>query len=301
MTSFDDVDLLQREIQKVDTGCGGGKKLIRVCQFNVLARCYATTGPRGFPHVKNEHVLDWHRRRHVLLAAILEHSPDIVCVEEMDEWEWISKQLGAAKFDGRYQRKSAKSSKDGVGILWNRDRFALKRFEAVELGKLCDDSSMTQVAVCVELDGGGGESSICIVATHLKAKLPFAEVRCRQVDALLKYVDEFVGTLPVVLCGDFNDMPTSEAVRRVAEHQSLSLASAYADVEGDTERHYTTFKVRETAMRHCIDYVFYSTRRLRCVARVAMPSAESIPYPHLPSLRWPSDHLSLVVDLALVD
>jgi nocturnin len=69
-----------------------------------------------------------------------------------------------------------------------------------------------------------------------------------------------------------------------------------------TEPEYTTWKVRSDGeAKSTLDYVFYSKRTLNVDAVLDFPSGESMGEGRLPSLKYPSDHLSLVCDFSFRD
>ena len=82
-------------------------------------------------------------------------------------------------------------------------------------------------------------------------------------------------------------------IRAVTEQ----LESAYKTE--DTE--YTTWKVREQGgeQKNILDYIFHS-KGVEVTATLDMPTEEQVGAERLPSLAFPSDHLSLVADFLLL-
>lgn len=102
----------------------------------------------------------------------------------------------------------------------------------------------------------------------------------------------------LLVCGDFNAEPT-EPVYDVVCNSALNLASAYA-LDGK-EPSYTTWKIREEGEQcHTLDYIFYTKNKLQVDAVLEFPTDRQIGENRLPSLGYPSDHLSLVCDLSYV-
>lgn len=114
----------------------------------------------------------------------------------------------------------------------------------------------------------------------------------------MEYVASHSEDYPVVICGDFNAEPT-EPVHEVVSSSALNLASAYA-YDGK-EPQYTTWKIREEGEQcQTLDYIFYTKNKLQVNAVLDFPNAGDIGETRLPSLVYPSDHLSLVCDLSYV-
>jgi endonuclease/exonuclease/phosphatase (EEP) superfamily protein YafD len=97
--------------------------------------------------------------------------------------------------------------------------------------------------------------------------------------------------MPIIVCGDFNDIPSSSAY-------DVMLGS-YKSAYPDNEEHYTTFKVQSNVVKRCIDYIFYTPESLNLERRLEIPSSDVIPYPHLPNIFHPSDHLHLIAEFGL--
>jgi len=66
-----------------------------VMQYNILGKIYAD--PKWFPLHREKFVSDWNIRGQKLSDKILEFQPDIVCLEELDEYEFFKKKFGATR------------------------------------------------------------------------------------------------------------------------------------------------------------------------------------------------------------
>lgn len=79
-----------------------------------------------------------------------------------------------------------------------------------------------------------------------------------------------------------------EAVTKVLLQQPFNIRSAYNNPK------YTNFTVGFAA---CLDYIFYQTDNLQLDQAVPLPSEEELKaLIAIPSLYFPSDHISLVAD-----
>ncbi len=94
----------------------------------------------------------------------------------------------------------------------------------------------------------------CVAVLHLKAKEGFEDVRVRQGATLLHAIREFMGgqEVPLVVAGDFNDVPTSLVYKLFSEGKSVDskskeytqdfmLRSAYTHYKENGVEPYTSF------------------------------------------------------------
>lgn len=157
---------------------------------------------------------------------------------------------------------------------------------------------MLQVAITLILKDTWTGNSLCVATTHLKARSGalMSSIRKEQGRALLEFVHSSSAGCPMVICGDFNAEPT-EPVYELISNSSLNLGSAYA-YEGE-EPEYTSWKIREDGEQcQTLDYIFYSKNQLQVNSVLKFPDGFEIGETRLPSLIYPSDHLSLVCDLS---
>lgn len=143
-----------------------------------------------------------------------------------------------------------------------------------------------QVAIIMCLKAKDTGKMFCVVTTHLKARngALLSKLRNEQGKDLLKFVKEFAGDLPVIMCGDFNAEPVEPIYKTVLEYTPLELSSAYADMNIDLKKEsyfvnkphselsienepaYTTWKIREEGeVCHTIDYIFYSKSKFKVI------------------------------------
>lgn len=148
---------------------------------------------------------------------------------------------------------------------------------------------------------------MCVAVTHLKARSGWEWLRSAQGSDLLRHLQNLLqkhsidsSSIPLLVCGDFNAVPTEEVYRRFIG-SPLGLDSAYKMLSQDrlTEPEYTTWKIRPSG--ECcttLDYIWYSRDALSVDAVLDLPTEEQIGQNRLPSFSYPSDHLSLVCDVS---
>ena len=75
----------------------------------------------GYANVKDTSILSWNYRKERILAVILEHNYDIVCLQEVDHFhDWFLPKLKEFGYSGIFQSKydGTTNDRDGVCIFW---------------------------------------------------------------------------------------------------------------------------------------------------------------------------------------
>lgn len=148
----------------------------------------------------------------------------------------------------------------------------------------------TQFALCARFAKGPRE--FYVVATHLKAKEEFDDLRVQQIDSLLEKT--FSWDVPVLICGDFNSKPDSKAYRRIYEN-TQGLLSSHRGVFREAEPEYTSIKYRDHLEIKTIDYIWIKGFSVLRVA--TFPSLGTIGENGTPHANYPSDHFALALHL----
>ncbi|KAL6071600.1 CCR4-NOT transcription complex subunit 6-like [Balamuthia mandrillaris] len=213
---------------------------LSVLSYNVLAVRYARKG--WLPHASRK-VLDPNYRRHNLLREILDAHADILCLQEVDEFEkeW-REPLEQAGYECQYKHRTG-GRKDGCLIAYLARKFRLVERRGVNfntIGKKAKRRSfLTQnVALMVELqqlcnnhekearneeerEGEGEESGTSLVVACVHLNWEWEDLKLLQTLKLMEELTSFRGKyihqkkenreplLPLLLCGDFNAMPPS--------------------------------------------------------------------------------------------
>ena len=250
----------------------------RVFHMNVLADCLASDFDESTP----PETLAWHARSLRLLGVIEAAGwPDLVALAECDHHEdfWCPR-LKAAGYEAvAYSVVSTRAH--GVALFANATRYTVRgcmqaRVAFAAAALVCRRTLTTFV----------------LAATHLKAEEAGAEERAVQMRAI---TDNVLAPLvhlglPVVFTGDFN-APADE-------FPSLPLAHVCA-------LSWTTYKRRPPTawqgggtVRRAIDHFFVTPRTVTPLRFLDVPAAE--PDTPLPGTLYPSDHLAIVADFAIV-
>ncbi|XP_071373645.1 nocturnin-like isoform X2 [Centroberyx affinis] len=300
-------------------GDGTPSSPIRVMQWNILAQALGE-GVDSFVQCPLE-ALSWSQRKYLILEEILTYRPHILCLQEVDHYyDTFQPILAGLGYSSNFCPKpwspcldvEGNNGPDGCALFFDQSRFEFVDSVGIRLSAMLIPTN--QVAVVTMLRCRLTGRCVCVAVTHLKARSGWERLRSSQGSDLLRQLQNFVqkcpggppgapaidSDTPLLICGDFNAIPTEDVYRRFAL-SPLGLDSAYKKLSRDglTEPEYTTWKIRPTG--ECcstLDYIWYSQNKLSVEAVLDMPTEEQIGPNRLPSYNYPSDHLSLVCDFS---
>ncbi|XP_065721385.2 nocturnin isoform X6 [Drosophila suzukii] len=306
---------------------GDASHNIRLLQWNILSQ---TLGQHNDGFVRcPEEALTWEHRKYLIVQEILQNQPDVICLQEVDHFKFLQTVLGSQNYEGIFFPKpdspclyiEQNNGPDGCAIFYKRDKLQLQGYDTRILEVWRVQSNQVAIAARLRMRSSGRE--FCVATTHLKARhgALLAKLRNEQGRDLIRFVKQFAGETPLLLCGDFNAEPVEPIYATILGCDLLRLGSAYADVKLDREEilqpsedvgefvsesmkrepPYTTWKIREEGEEcHTIDYVFYTPDRLKIKNCLNFPEGEQIGKNRTPSYQYPSDHFSLVCDFELL-
>ncbi len=163
----------------------------------------------------------WERRRQLVVDQLAALQPDIIALQEVtpapdNNARWLADQLGHyyvhySPFSGR------KRDHEGVAIL---SRPKILRAEWLEL------STQSRVASLIEIDTP--TRSLIVATAHLHWWPGEARQRDHQVQQILDWLSPFSAERAVLVCGDFNGVPGSRAIRLMQPR----FSSAHTSVHG---------------------------------------------------------------------
>lgn len=223
----------------------------------------------------------------------------------------------------RFEQISTHSVQIGVNIplldvfedLWMKIRSNIKLAK-----RITERSTALQVTVLKSKETG---HYLVVANTHLYFHPDADHIRLLQIGFSMKYVEDVRRTtmkdnqvpqdkISIIFCGDFNSVPEcgiyklmtenlvgedfidwrskeEEAVHGVTLRQPFNIASATGCPQ------YTNFTHLFAA---CLDYIFYQTDNIEVTEVIPLPSEEQLKtHIAIPSVVFPSDHVSLVADL----
>ncbi|KAF2892734.1 hypothetical protein ILUMI_13440 [Ignelater luminosus] len=285
---------------------------IRVLQWNILSQALGVMND-NFARCPDE-ALDWNFRRYRIVEEIVQYCPDVICLQEVDHFNFLKHVLGTQGYSGMFFPKpdspcfyiEGNNGPDGCAIFYRKNKFELVKTENKILEIWRVQSNQVALLAVLRIRETGQE--ICITTTHLKARQGalLSTLRNEQGKDLLQFISNHCDNRPIILCGDFNAEPTEPVYSTILSNQLFAFSSAYAGSQEDVsnsadgEPLYTTWKIREEGeVCHTIDYVFYSKNAMDVEAVLDFPSSEDIGEDRVPSFLYPSDHFSLVCDFRL--
>lgn len=130
-------DPRKRTLVTMKSGPGGGPRF-RVATYNTLAEIYATG--QQYPYC-DFWALNWEYRFHNIMREILDASPDVLCLQEIQADHYETHVYGAmsdAGYEGVFKQKTRQSmglagKVDGCALFWRRTKFHLVESYSIEV------------------------------------------------------------------------------------------------------------------------------------------------------------------------
>ena len=260
-------DPVKRNYITAKTQAGVGPRF-RVATYNVLAEIYATQ--QQYPYC-DFWALSWDYRFYNILREIVDASPDVLCLQEIqaDHYEnHVYAALSDAGYEGVFKQKTRQSmglagKVDGCALFWKRTRFHLVESYSIEFNEVAQRQATQVLGLNLRSEEGSaflnrlskdnvaqlvvlefiqaGRSSreinqVCIANTHLYSNKEFPDVKLWQSWQLLQELESFIigrgSNLPLVICGDFNSTPDT-AVYDLMMRQSVHPGHPDINYTGD--------------------------------------------------------------------
>jgi len=217
----------KRNLVTAKTSSASGGARFRIATYNVLAEIYATQ--QQYPYC-DFWALSWDYRFQNILREVLDVSPDIVCLQEVqaDHYEnHLYAAMSENGYEGVYKQKTRQSmgiagKVDGCALFWRRNKFVLIESYSIEFNELAQRQatqvlglsprseegaaflnrvSKDNVAQLVVLElaqppltraRGDQITQVCIANTHLYSNKDFPDVKLWQSWQLLQELETFV-------------------------------------------------------------------------------------------------------------
>ena len=257
--------------------------------------------------------MEWSTRRWRIIEEAVRYNPDVICLQEVDHFKFLSRALGSIGYAGRFLAKPSSpclslkqhTGPDGCAIFYKESVLDLLSLSSKVLEVWGVETNQVVLSLCLRHKESRKE--IWVATTHLKARQGdlLSSIRNEQGKNLLQFLQTTNEDIPIILTGDFNDEPSEPVYKTMTENKKTQLISAYKmreneDVDEDDDYlEYTTWKIRETGeQKYILDYIFHSPE-LQTVSTLDMPTELQVGQDRLPSLQFASDHLSLVAEIRL--
>ena len=281
------------------------KLSLTLMQWNTLS--YHLSDKKAFPYAQDEN-LKWENRLPLIKKYLEENKPDIICLEEIGNFEQgfksdIIDKL-TIKYDIAFGQRSSTTLGINLGCLIgvNKELFTLEKYESIALEEQEGKPGGQNMVWALILDKKSGNKFIVFVV-HLKAKEAFENIRIGQVDHLIKFIEKnFLGKYPIFILGDFNAEPSYTCINNLLNNEKLNVKSLFDLKKLD----YTTIKLRDKMYKRIIDYILFVSKNknnsdnelsIKYAERAKPDIDESI---GLPNDKFPSDHLFLKAEVDLM-
>lgn len=206
--------------------------LFSLMSYNVLADEYMKSHLYLYQDTPEKH-LNWSDRFPKLVAEIVFHSPDIVCLQEVqaEHFTDFQNELTHSGYDGVYKQKTL-NKPDGCAIFFQRDKFSLEDSHGVEFFQPGTFSlDRPNIAMIVKLrptwkvssaELSNPDQRLIVATTHLLYNPKRHDVKLAQTVLLLAEMDRISWAEngqrhPCIITGDFNMTPFSPTYNLVTE------------------------------------------------------------------------------------
>ena len=246
----------KRPMVTVKGASNGGGYRFRVLSYNLLAEIYATQ--QMYPHCDFWALGWGYRLPNLLRELRDSAADVLCLQEvQADHFEKNLKPwLSDSGFDGLYKQKTRDAmgpagKVDGCAIFWRRSKFRLAEHYGVEfndcarslaqqiatsdeherdiLGRLMKDNIGMVAVLEVLLPGNPqragrlnrmGPLQVAVATTHLYSNKDYPDVKLWQCLSMVRELEQLVlaRDLPLVMCGDFNSVPSSAVYELLAHH-----------------------------------------------------------------------------------
>ena len=225
--------------------------IFNIFQWNTLNRKLADK--KAFPHVEDKY-LEWEFRQPLIQKIIDENKGDIICLEEVGNFEKDFKEeifeKINIKYDLLYGPKPSNFMGNVLGI--NKELFSIEKNENIILDGV-DGKKSGQNIIYPLINDKKTNNKFVVIVVHLKSKAENENIRLIQINQIMKYIeDNLLGKYPIFIIGDFDAEPTYSCIVKLLENNKIGSKSLFDLKELD----FTTIKLRDTLYRRIIDYIF---------------------------------------------
>jgi len=274
-------------------------------QWNTLSK--HLSDKYSFPYVKEENLI-WENREHLIKSKLEENKSDIICLEEIGNFDTEFKINILDKLTVKYDFALGKRKAPTLGINLasligvNKEKFTMEKYENIILEDEEGKPGGQNMIWSIILDKKSGNKFIIIVV-HLKAKEPNENIRIGQINHLMKFIENnFLRKYPIFILGDFNAEPTYTCIKNLLSNEKLNVKSLFDLSKLD----YSTIKLRDKLYKRIIDYIFFisknkdNTSNELIIKKAEKAKPEIDETIGLPNDKFPSDHLFLKADVDLI-
>ena len=263
------------------TGCSSvGDNPLKVMSFNIRY-----DNP-------NDGINAWDNRKSQLTKFILEHEPAIIGMQEVlkHQLDYIDEELSMYNWVG-VGREDGKVQGEFAPILYNSGQFQLIKSSTFWLSEQPDrvskgwDAALERICTYAVLRNKQSKDTLVVVNTHFDHQ--GSQARLMSAKLILQKIEMFSQTnLPVILMGDLNSLPESDAIQAILSGFQDGKVISESGFEGP-EGTFNNFNP-ELPLDKRIDYIFVKTLRV-------------LDYQHLDTYltgdSFISDHIAVFIEI----
>ena len=197
-----------------------------IFQWNTLNRKLADK--KSFPITKEKH-LQWYHRHPLIKKIIEESKTDIICLEEVGNFDLDFKEKIFEKCSIKYDLKFGlrKSKIMGIVIGVNKDLFSIEKFENIFLND-SEGKQSGQNMISALINDKKTNNKFLIIVVHLISKVENENIRLGQINHIMRYIEEkHLRKYPIFIVGDFNAEPDYSCIGKLLENKNICVKSLF--------------------------------------------------------------------------
>ncbi|XP_042397142.1 carbon catabolite repressor protein 4 homolog 3-like isoform X1 [Zingiber officinale] len=184
------------------------KDYFMLISYNILGDNNASKHGELYHNIPLD-IMNWNSRKRFIFHEIDSLNGDLLCLQEVDNYEDISAYLKRKGYIGHYKRRTG-WAKDGCALFWKAERFKLLEADNIEFRSFGLRDNVAQLLV-FELSKGNPRRLV-VGNIHVLFNPKRGDIKLGQIYRFLlkaTQLSEKWGGIPVVLAGDFNSTPKS--------------------------------------------------------------------------------------------
>lgn len=202
--------------------CSNFKDKVVVVSYNILGAQIAFKHRYLYRNVSHK-CLEWEWRKKRICEEIKSYDPNILCFQEVDQFNDLSISLQKDGFKGVHKARTGEAC-DGCSIFWKDEVFTLLHHEFIEfksfglrdnVAQFCvlqTNQFHSQSDVNIPTSGTPNTRSLVVGNIHLLFNPKRGDIKLGQIRLFLEKahkLSEEWGKIPIVLGGDLNSLPKS--------------------------------------------------------------------------------------------
>jgi mRNA deadenylase 3'-5' endonuclease subunit Ccr4 len=291
---------------------------LKIMSFNILGD--APIWKTKYEHIKKEDFIYWDYRKELIIKIINKQNPDIcvLCEVQHDTILFFSKFCTANNYGYIYtsalpnrNEESLKKYKDynhtnnpGNLIIFKLDKVRLINNTAPDYvnyfnrkankynwsPEKLDEYIKPAVSNIVQFEINSDNKRFYFTGLH-HPHIQKEEIPNEYIEFLLKKINKIndINNLPVIVCGDFNSIPSSTLYK-------IMEANKYESCYKLINKKENKYTIASHDFKNCVDYIFIKNCKVTSVEPI---NEEYLKNNVMPTKDFPSDHMFLVATIKI--